>query len=417
MLEGNAIYRNIYCLLAGNEGNIAHCTPGSPSDYGYSGVKMGLLPSGWEWVAYFVAGFAIIFLLINSIMIASALYTWFERRAIGRFQARIGPNRWGPFGLLQPIADLLKMLTKEDTVPREADRWVFNLAPILLFVPIPLIFAVIPFGKNSYLANLNIGILFIISVTTVSTLAIFMAGWASASKYAMIGAMRGVAQLVSYEVPMVLSIVGVILLTGSLSMVSIVEAQGIPFLLLQPLGFLIFLLAASAEMSRTPFDIIEADSEIVAGYHTEYSGMKWGMLQLAEFAAPLATGAIMATLFLQGWRGPVLPSHLWFFLKAFAIVLLLLWIRATWPRFRVDQIMGFAWKGLFPLALVNLFITAIELQVWPEPTTAQLWIMAGINWSVAIVSILIFANILGQSRLKRPRSVPSPLATMTQEVR
>ncbi|MBI4298210.1 MAG: NADH-quinone oxidoreductase subunit NuoH [Chloroflexi bacterium] len=355
-------------------------------------------------------------MVVNAIMLSTALYTWFERRAIGRFQARIGPNRWGPFGLLQPIADLLKMLLKEDTVPKDADRWVFNIAPIVMFVPMLLIFAVIPFGKSSYIANLNIGILFIISVTTVSALAIFMAGWASANKYAMFGAVRGVAQLVSYEVPMVLSIVGVILLSGSLSTISIVESQRLPFLLLQPLGFLIFLLAASAEMNRTPFDLIEADSEIVAGYHIEYSGMKWGVLQAAEFAAPLATGAIMATLFLQGWRGTFLPSHLWFLLKVFSIVFLLLWIRATLPRFRVDQIMGFAWKGLFPLALINLFVTAIEVLIWPLPNTGQLWLMVGINWIVAVVSIVAFANILGQRSFRRLRPRTSPLAGVTSEV-
>jgi len=326
-----------------------------------------------DWLAYFLAGFIIIFTIVNVLLIAIALYTWFERRAIGRFQSRLGPNRWGPFGILQPFADLLKLLTKEDIVPAVADRWVFNLAPIILFIPVPLVFAVIPLGKNTFLADLNVGILFIIAVTGVSTLAIFMAGWGSGNKYAMFGAVRAVAQLVSYEIPMVLSIVGVLLLAGSLSLVDVVESQRIPFFLLQPLGFLIFLLAASAEMHRAPFDLIEAESELGAGYHTEYSGMKFGLLQLSEFAAPLVTSAIVATLFLQGWRGPdFLPSHLWFLLKSFGIVLLFLWIRATLPRLRVDQIMEFAWKGLFPLAIVNLFATAIQVQIWPDPTTAQL---------------------------------------------
>ena len=365
-----------------------------------------------DWLAYFLAGFTIIFTIVNVLLIAIALYTWFERRAIGRFQSRLGPNRWGPFGILQPFADLLKLLTKEDIVPAVADRWVFNLAPIILFIPVPLVFAVIPLGENTFLADLNVGILFIIAVTGVSTLAIFMAGCGSGNKYAMFGAVRAVAQLVSYEIPMVLSIVGVLLLAGSLSLVDVVESQRIPFFLLQPLGFLIFLLAASAEMHRAPFDLIEAESELGAGYHTEYSGMKFGLLQLSEFAAPLVTAAIMATLFFQGWRGPdFLPSHLWFLLKSFAIVLLFLWIRATLPRLRVDQIMEFAWKGLFPLAIVNLFATAIQVQIWPEPTLAQLWIMAGINWGVAIVSILVIAHVLGQSKLRRPEPVPSPLAS------
>ena len=375
----------------------------------------GFLPESLDWLAYFLAGFTIVFTIVNVLMVSVALYTWFERRALARFQVRLGPNRWGPFGILQPIADLIKFLTKEDLVPSAADRWVFNLAPIVMFVPVALVLAVIPFGKDSYLANLNIGILFIIAVTSVSTLGIFMAGWASGNKYAMFGAMRGVAQLISYEVPMVLSIVGVLLLVGSLSMVNIVEGQTIPFFIVQPLGFLIFLIAASAEINRSPFDIVEAESEIIAGFHIEYSGMKFGMIQAAEFAAPIVTGAIMATLFLQGWRGPVLPSHLWFFIKTFIIVFLLLWVRATFPRLRVDQIMGLAWKGVFPLALINLFVTAIEVQVWPDPTTGQLWIMAAINWGVMVVSIVVFANILGQRKLKRPRATPSPLAISVKE--
>ena len=355
----------------------------------------GLLPESFDWLAYLLTGFTIVFAVLIVLLLAVALYTWFERRVLARFQSRVGPNRWGPFGLLQPIADVIKLITKEDLVPFLADRWVFNLAPIVMFVPVALVFAVVPFGKNSYLANLNIGILFILAVTSVNTLGIFMCGWASANKYAMFGAM--------------------LLIAGSLSMVDIVERQAIPFFLVQPLGLLVFLAAASAEMSRSPFDIVEAESEIVAGHHTEYSSMKFGVIYLAEFAAPIVTGAIMTTLFLQGWRGPVLPSHLWFFIKTFIVVFLLLWVRATFPRLRVDQIMGFAWKSLFPMALINLFVIAIEVQVWPDPTTGQLWIMAAINWGVAILSVVAFSNILGQRRLRRPEAMPSPLAAVIKE--
>jgi NADH-quinone oxidoreductase subunit H len=300
----------------------------------------------------------------------------------------------------------VKLLTKEDTRPEGVDPWIFNLAPLVFIMPVILVFAVIPFGKNTYVANLNIGILFIIAVTTVPTIGMFMAGWGSGNRYSLFGAMRGVAQLISYEVPMVLSIVGVLLLAGSLSLVDMVEAQTIPFIFVQPLGFFIFAVAASAEMNRSPFDIVEADSELVAGFHTEYSGMKWGTFQLAEFIAPFGTAAIIATLFLKGWEGPFLPSHLWFFIKMSFFWLILLWIRATLPRLRVDQIMGFAWKFLFPLSIVNLFVTATEVLIWKDPTVAELWLMSGINWVIAIGGLVLFSHLAGDKITTRP-----PLAT------
>jgi len=357
-----------------------------------------------EWLAYFLAGFIVIFTVINAVVIITTLGTWVERRVLGRFHARLGPNRWGPWGLFTPIADAIKLLTKEDTRPDGIDPWVFNMAPIIFIVPAIMVFAVIPFGENTYVANLNIGLLFIIAVTTVGTIAIFMAGWASGNRFSLFGAMRAVAMLISYEVPMVLSVVGVVLMTGSLSLVDIVEAQDVPFIVVQPLGFLIFFAAASAEMSRSPFDIVEAESEIVAGYHTEYSGMKWGTFQLAEFIAPFGVSAILATLFLKGWDGPLLPSHLWFFLKVCFFWFLMLWIRATIPRLRIDQIMAFAWKVLFPLSIVNVFLTAIEVLVWPNPTTTEWWTMAAINWAVAILSIVIFSRI-GKDKMSTRRPI------------
>lgn len=380
-------------------------------------VALDGLPS---WGAYALAGFFLAFLVINAMMMATALNTWFERRAIARFQARLGPNRWGPYGLLQPLADVAKLITKEDTVPDDADRAVFNIAPIAFLVPALLVVAVIPFGENSFLGKLNVGILFIVGVTSLNTLAIFMGGWASRNKYAMLGAMRGVAMLISYEVPMALAITGVLLLGGSLALSSIVEAQHVPFLLVQPLGFLVFLAAASAEMSRTPFDQIEAESELGAGYHTEYSGMKFAIFQLAEFMAPVVTALILVTLYLGGAKayGP-LPGQLMFVGKVVIVVFAMLWVRATWPRLRVDQIMGLAWKGLFGLALVNLFLVAIEVQVFRDlngvVSTRELWLMAGINSAVAAGAVVLFANILGQRKLRRPEPVPSPLANMSAE--
>ena len=365
---------------------------------------------------------------------STALYTWFERRVLGRFQVRLGPNRWGPFGLLQPLADIVKLITKEDTIPDEADRPAFTVAPVVLLLPMLLVVAVVPFGEDSFLGRLNVGILFIVGVTSISTIAIFVGGWASGNKYAMLGAMRGVAMLISYEVPMALSIAGVLLLVGpalpadaegfaeisSMALSKIVESQVVPFLLVSPLAFLVFVAAASAEMSRTPFDQIEAESELGSGYHTEYSGIKFAIFQLAEFMAPLVTSIIIVTLFLGGTRGfsPV-PEQAWFLLKVFVVIFLLLWVRATWPRLRIDQIMAFAWKGLFGLAIVNLFLvaTGIEFLRTSEGTlsTGSLWIMAAINWPVTLVSVVALSRILGHGRMDRPEPSPSPLANMYAE--
>ena len=407
LLEGNALFRGIYCWLAANDGNAEHCTPGWTAGGGVA-ARDGLLPAGWEWVAFLIAGVAIVMLVVNGFMVLATLYTYMERRLLGRFQNRLGPNRTGPFGLLQPIADAIKLLTKEDLVPEGADRWVFNLAPIVMFVPVLLVLAVIPFGEASFVADLNIGILFVVAVTSVNTLAMFMAGFASGNRYAMFGGMRAVAQLISYEIPLVLSIVGVLLLTESLSLVSIVEAQRIPFILLQPLAFFIFVAGASAEMNRTPFDTVEAESEIVAGYHTEYSGMKFGIFQLAEFGAVLTTSGIIVTLFLKGWEGPFLPSHLWFLIKVFFVAFLFIWVRATLPRLRIDQVMGFAWKFLLPLSLINIFVTATEVLLLDTEKLKDLWVMAGINMVVAVVGIVAFSNVV---RLRAPvrRVAPGPL--------
>ncbi|MDH5696050.1 MAG: NADH-quinone oxidoreductase subunit H, partial [Dehalococcoidia bacterium] len=220
-------------------------------------------------------------------------FIYLERRGIGRFQVRLGPNRAGPFGALQPVADVIKILIKEDIIPAKGDRWVHWLAPVVAFVPLLMIFAVVPFHDGALLVDLNIGILFVVAISSVSVVGIFMAGWGSNNKFSLLGAMRTVAQVVSYEIPVVLSIVGVVLITGSLSMSEIVEAQNIPFILLQPLGFLIYFIGACAEINRTPFDLMEAESEIVAGYHTEYSGIKFALFYLVEYTEALAISAIV----------------------------------------------------------------------------------------------------------------------------
>ena len=375
------------------------------------------LPS---WLAYAATCGVLAFIVINAMVLSTALYTWFERRTIGRFQARMGPNRWGPFGLLQPFADVLKLIVKEDTTPAIADRMVFAIAPIILFAPTVMTIAVIPFGEHTFLGRLNIGVLFIVGVTSLNTVAVLAAGFASRNKYAMIGSMRGVAMLCSYEVPMALSIIGVVLIANSMSLYDVVQAQKVPFLLVQPLGFFVFLAAASAEMSRTPFDQIEAESELGAGYHTEYSGMKFAIFQLAEFMAPIVTSIIAVTLFFGGTRGfDPIPGQVWFVLKVLVVIFGLLWVRATWPRLRIDQIMAFAWKGLFALAVINIFVIAIEVMLFQDGegniSTRGMWTMAAVNWVITIAAIFVLTNVLGGRRLERPTPQPSPLANMYAE--
>ena len=377
-----------------------------------------------EWLAFGIAAVTLAMVVFNVVISATALYTWFERRVLARIQSRLGPNRWGPFGLLQPLADVLKLMIKEDTVPDGADRPVFHLAPVVLLVPGLMVFAVIPLGDvpfedGSFLGRLNIGVLFIVGITGINALGVFMAGWASRNKYAMFGAMRAVAMLVSYEVPMALALTGVVIMAGSLALTDIVIGQSVIYLATQPIGFLVFMTAASTEMSRTPFDMVEAESELGSGFNTEYSGIKFAIFFLGEFMAPLAVATVATVLYLGGTRGfDPIPGQVWFVGKAFLVVVGLLWIRATWPRLRVDQIMGFAWKGLFPLALVNMFLVAIEVLVFQDPdtgaiSTGELWAIAGINWGLTIVAIVVMAQTLGQNRLKRPAPVPSPLANMS----
>lgn len=346
----------------------------------------------WHWLVFTVIILAFVLTLVMG-------FIWFERRGMGRMQARIGPNRVGPFGLLQPVADAVKVLIKEDIIPAKADRLVHWLAPIVAFTPVLLVFAVVPFQNGALLADLNIGILYVVAVSSVTAVGIFMAGWGSSNKYALLGAMRDIASVVSYEIPVVISIVSVVLIAGSLSLNQIVLAQTLPFILFQPLAFLIFFIGASAEINRAPFDLLEADSEIVAGFHTEYSGMKFALFYLVEYGEALAISAITATIFLGGWRGPWLPPWLWFLIKIGAVFFFMVWIRTTVPRVRIDQLMALAWKFLFPLALINLVITGIEVLVWPEGLP---WFLIFVNFAIAAVLILLWSKLfrLGWGRVE-----------------
>ena len=352
------------------------------------------------WLAYLVAGLVIMFILVNAVLLGAAVITWTERRLLGRFQNRVGPNRWGPFGLLQPIADLFKLLSKEDLTPAGADRVVFALVPIAMLAPLILMTAVIPFAQGTALAGLHVGVLYLLAISSVTTVAIFMAGWSSNNRYAMFGAARAVAVLISYEVPVVLSLLGVVMVAGSMSLGSVVEAQALPFLLVQPLAFFVFMAGMSAELNRTPFDVAEAESEIIAGYHTEYSGIKFALIQAAEFGGVVVVSAIVATLFLGGWAGPRSEylGWLWFLLKTGIVVFLFIWIRATYPRLRIDQIMAFSWKFLLPLSLINLLAVSLEVFLLRDEagrlTVVDLGIMAGINLAVMVVALVFFGNLL-----------------------
>jgi NADH-quinone oxidoreductase subunit H len=309
---------------------------------------------------------AVVTLLIVLGFVTYAIY--FERKVLGWMQLRVGPNRVGPFGLLQTVADILKLLLKEDTIPSKADRALFVLAPAIAFVPAFAVIATLPYTSNLYAANLNVGILYFAALSSITTLGIVLGGWASNNKYSLLGGMRSAAQMISYEVPLILSMVGVVLLTGSLNLREIVEGQSGWFwnwnIFPQIVAFGIFLIASVSELNRTPFDLPEAESELVAGYHVEYSGFRFAFFMLAEYVYVFAMAAITTVLFLGGWHAPFpfltfIPEIIWFALKFMLVVFFLVWLRGTMPRIRVDQLMGFAWKVLLPLALLNIFVTAL----------------------------------------------------------
>jgi NADH-quinone oxidoreductase subunit H len=329
-----------------------------------------------------------------------AVTTVLERKGLGRIQNRYGPNRVGPFGLLQPIADGIKSLTKEDIVPQTADNAVHFLAPVVLVSAAFSLYAVLPIGRNMVLANLDAGLLFFFAVSSVMELTIFMAGWSSRNKYSLLGAMRAIAQMISYEVPLILASVTVIMAAGSLSTVAIVERQAgytgiLPhWFVLTPwgfAGFILFMIAATAESNRSPFDLPEGESEIIAGYYTEYSGFKFALFFLGEYLGMFAISGLGITLFLGGWAAPLsfltwVPSYLWFFAKLLAMIVMFIWIRGTLPRLRMDQLMNFAWRFMLPMALLNL-VTAGVWRFLPQGV---------LRWFVCSLMVVVPYILLGR---------------------
>jgi NADH-quinone oxidoreductase subunit H len=306
--------------------------------------------------------------LVFVVILTLAAYLVFaERKVLAWIQDRKGPNRVGPFGLLQPLADLIKLLTKEDFCPAGADKWLFYLAPAMAAIPAIMIFSVIPFGAPLAIfghvvplqvVDLNVGLLLFMALSSVAVYGVALGGWASNSKYALLGSIRGLAQLVSYELAMGLSLVPVVMLARSYRLSDIVAAQNDGwFIVYQPLAFVIFLISIAAECKRIPFDLPEAEGELVAGFHAEYSGMRFGLFFVGEYINIIVLGGLAATFFLGGWHGPILPPVVWFSLKVFAFAFLFIWVRGTLPRLRYDQLMHFGWKVLTPLALVNILVT------------------------------------------------------------
>ena len=292
-----------------------------------------------------------------------AYLTYLERKVIGHMQVRMGPMRVGPHGLLQPIADGLKLFFKEDIVPYEAYRLTFYVAPLICLVCALVLFAVVPISKTFMITRINIGLLYILSIASVGVLGIILAGWASGSKYSLLGGLRSAAQMFSYEIFLGFSLMGPLMIAGSLDLVKIVEAQKVPLALYQPVAFIIYIIAALGEINRIPFDLPEAESELVAGFHTEYSGMKFAYFFLAEYANMLIVSAIATIVFLAGWKGPVLPGWMWFLIKLFAFVYFFIWVRATFTRYRYDQFMKIGWKIMLPLVLANIVVTGIVMML------------------------------------------------------
>ncbi|OQY89706.1 MAG: NADH-quinone oxidoreductase subunit H, partial [Anaerolineae bacterium UTCFX2] len=329
------------------------------------------LSSGW---VTFIMSLLGVLVIVVFVLVTDIFLVWVERKVVARFQDRLGPNRLGPFGLIQPLADVIKLLIKEDITPVGADRVLYNIAPILALATVLVLWAVIPFSPTMLGADLNVGVLYIVAAGAIGTLGIIMAGWASNNKYALLGAFRMVAQIVAYEVPMVIALLIPVILARSMSINDIVNRQSIWFVVLAPVAALVFLISAIAELGRAPFDLSEAESEIVAGFHIEYTGMKFGMFYAGELLHALTMGALFSSFFLGGWRGPFaeqipILGVFYLFLKAFFIYWVIMWVKYSLPRIRIDHMLDFNWKFLTPLILVMVLVTAVLDKLLGEPGT------------------------------------------------
>jgi NADH-quinone oxidoreductase subunit H len=360
------------------------------------------LIKGFVWAMVLLGGFAYL--------------TLYERKALARIQSRVGPNRAGPWGILQPIADAVKLIFKEELTPAKADKLIFLLAPVITVVPAVVITAVVPWGPsleifgyhlNLYIANINVGVLYIMSVASIAVYGIVLAGWASNNKYAMMGGLRSTAQMISYEIALGLSFVSVVILAGSMNMLDIVNGQGgywfhfIPkwFVVLQPVGTAIFLIATLAEVNRAPFDMPEAEQELTAGYHTEYSGMKFALLFMAEYTKMIAISAIGATVFFGGYNGPFIERFPWLgpiyiFAKIIILLFGMIWVRATFPRIRYDRLMAFGWKVLLPLSLALVFITAVGIMLGQQVNPGLVVVIPLASLLVAGVAVALIDRTL-----------------------
>jgi NADH-quinone oxidoreductase subunit H len=368
--------------------------------------------NGPEWSVWVVSGLLGALGILSFIGAVAIINIWVERRVVGRMQSRLGPNRAGPFGLLQPVADAIKLMQKEVLQPAVADGFVFTLAPIAFTVPGIVIMAVLPWGRNMTLAELNVGILFILAMSSLGALAVFAGGYGSNNKYALFGAMRVIAMLVTYEIPSVLALLGLVLFSGTMDvsqMVLFQEKYWIPLVLVQPLPLLIYFISSSAELNRTPADLAEAESEIAGGYHVEYSGMKFGLFYAAELINAVSISAIIATVFLGGWwfykLDELVPGWMIFIGKIYAVYFLFVWTRGTLPRFRIDQLLAFAWKWMTPMAVLNIVLVAAEILIWEETGASAglvLPLYAAFNGLFAVVLIVGWVRFMGPKFTRFP---------------
>jgi len=378
------------------------------------GLLASFLPEAWATFLYTVVSVVVV---ASFGLIIVIFLIWLERKVAARFQDRLGPNRAGPYGLLQTFADIVKLITKEDVIPEKADWLPFNIAPILSVVAVLLIWAVVPFAPGWIGTDLNVGVLYIAAVGSFGILSILMAGWSSNNKYALLGAFRAVAQLISYEVPMLITLMVPVLLARSMGLMEMVQDQDIWFIVLAPVSGLIFMVSSIAEIGRTPFDLLEAESEIVAGYHTEYTGMKFGLFFAAEFLHAFTVGVLFAILFLGGWRGPGAEEFrvlgvVYLMLKGLLGYFIVMWVRSTLPRIRIDHMLAFNWKFLTPVSLALLILTAVVEKIFE----GNAWRIPALLIGNAVVLILSYLVLRSQSRRvarervtfrKRPEAKPA----------